>query len=612
MKPRQILPVFLIAAILLPASTTLGQTERPTAMRLFPHETLAFLRVAHGRELYERFRTTGFGQMLDDPEVAPFIQETWAFAGQQFDDNSAEDAGFNWDDLAHVPKGEIAIGVIDRGEADTGVLVLADFDGQQVDVDFLTDKLDERWEKEAMVVERSDVNGEQLTVVRRGNDRASSFGYFVKDTCLVGSNDEVLLEHVLERWAGRAPVVEPTEDTDEEAVTSGEPLPGERSLAENQHFQAILRECSTQLEEPPQILFYVDPITTMRRVFRGNFGAGMALATFPALGLDGILAVGGTATFATEKWDSLTHVHLLLDNPRSGVLTLLRFKDGDITPPDYVPAKVNGYSTTYMDAPGIYERLIQLVDQFRYEGAFEDSIEANISDQLGIDFREVFINNLAGRASTLTSFNEPGRAVGEQRAICVTLLDPELARKALATIAEDKGELEEREFGGLKYYFFTPRFARDRPEEERFMTPSFGVLDDTLIFASSTSLMEVLIETHQGTRPRLADSIEYKVIQSRVERLTRGRQLALFYYDNPAEAIRHWYDLSQADSTRDNLANWGENSAAAAGFLDVLERNELPPFEVIQKYLVPKGGYLLDTDTGLHFMIFDFRQEAAP
>lgn len=612
MKPRQILPVFLIAAILLPTSLCWGQeeVERPSAMRLFPYETLAFARVAHGRELYERFRSTGFGRMLDDPEVAPFIQDTWAFAGRQFDDNAAEDAGFIWEDLSHVPKGEIAIGVIDRGNANMGVLLLADFDGHQEDVDFFLQLLEDRWEREAMTVEKTDLDGETLTVVRRGDDRSSTFGYVVKQTCMVGSNDETLLRHVFDRWAGRTPQVEPVEDADDEdAAETSEPS-GTKTLADNHNFQTIFRECSTQLEEPPQILFYVDPITTLRRAFRGNFGAGVVLATFPALGLDGVLGVGGTATFATEEWDSLMHLHVLLDNPRSGVLTLLRFEKGDITPPDYVPANAYGYSTTHVDAPGIYERLVQLVDQFRYDGAFEESIENNISEELGIDFREVLINNLAGQATLVTGYDEPPRPLGEQRALCATLVDPELAVKALETIAEDKDALEEREFGGVTYYLFTPRFARDRAEEDRIFTPCYAVLDDTLIATTSMSLLHQLIEAQQGTRPRLADSIEFKVIQSRVERLTRGRQLAMFYYENAAEAIRHWYEVSQSDDTRDRLSSWAENSDAAGGFLDVLEQNELPPFEVLQKYLAPTGGYLLDTDTGLHFMAFDFRQAA--
>lgn len=587
-------------------------------MRLFPYETLAFARVAHGRELYERFRTTGFGAMLDDPEVAPFVEGTWQFAGDQYSQSAAEQVGMEWDDLARVPKGEIAIGVIDRGEADMGVLVLADFDGEQADVDFFLEKFDERWAAEGMVVEKTDVEGDELIVVRSGDDRSSSFGYLVKETCLIGSNDETLLRHVLDRWAGRPPMIEPpteeevgNEDAGEEdtAAATDEPLRGERTLAENADFQTILRECSTQLEESPQMLLYVDPITLIRRAFRGNTGASIALATFPALGLDGILGAGGTLTFATEKWDSVFHLHLLLDNPRSGVLTLLRFESGDITPPDYVPANVYGYSTTYMDAPGIYERLVQLVDRFRYEGAFEESIESGISERLGVDFKEVFINNLAGRATLVTSYDEPRRPQGEQRALVVTLVSPELAQQALEKLAEDNSErLEQHELGGVTYYTFVPRFLRDRPEEERPFSPSFAVLEGNLMASSSSSVMRSMIEAQQGTRPRLADSIEYKVIQSRVERLTRGQELAMFYYENVSEVLRHWHEVSQSDQARDGLAAAGERFSMATGFLDVLEQNELPSFDVMQQYLAPTGGYLLDTNTGLHFMAFDVRR----
>lgn len=613
MKLRQTVPVLLITATLLPAVFASGQEEaRPSAMRLFPHETLMFVRVAHGRELHERFRQTGFGSMLQDPDVSPLVEDTLALAGQQFDENSPEDSNIRWEDLSRIPKGEIAFGVIDRGEADMGVLLLADFDGEQDDLDFFLERLDERWEAEGMVVEEIDVNGDTLTVVRQGDNRSSSFGYLVKEACIVGSNDETLLRHVLDRWAGRTPMVEAAaEDEDQvEAADAGAPLRGEQPLADNKNFQTILRECSTQLEEPPQIVFYIDPIALAKRAFRGNAGATVAFATFPALGLDGILAAGGTMTFATEKWDMVSHLHLLLGHPRSGVLTLLRFKSGDVTPPSYVPANVYGYSTTYMDAPGVYERLVQLVDQFRYEGAFEESIANNISDNLGIDFKEVVINNLAGRATLVTSYDEPAKPRGEQRALCVTLVEPTLAAKALDKIAEDRPDnLELREIGGVSYYFLTTRFTRDQPEEDRIFTPCFAIVDDTLIVCSSQSMFTAMIEAHQDSRPRLADSVEFKVIQSRVDRLTRGQELAMFYYENAAESIKHWYEVSQSDTARDGLAALGENSGAAAGFLDVLERNELPPFEVMQRYLVPTGGYLIDTDTGLHFMSFNVRRD---
>ena len=147
------------------------------------------------------------------------------------------------------------------------------------------------------------------------------------------------------------------------------------------------------------------------------------------------------------------------------------------------------------------------------------------------------------------------------------------------------------------------------PEDERPFSPCFAVLDDSLVLSQSTSVFRVMVETKQGTRPRLADAIGYKVIQSRVERLNRGRELASFYYENAAEVFRHWYEVSQSDRARDGLAGLAEQSSAAGGFLSVLEENELPPFEVMERYLTPTGGYLIDTSTGLHFMAFEVRTE---
>lgn len=609
MKHRLVTIVLIVPTMLAMATPLWAQTERPTAMKLFPYETVAFARVAHGRELYQRYRQTGFGAMLQDPEVAPFVDGMWNMAGDQFTENASERVGFEWQDLEHVPTGEIAVGLVDRGQADLGLLVLADFDGQQADVDFLLEKLDERWAAEAMVVEQQDVEGDTLTIVRAGDDRSTSFGYLVKDACLVGSNDEVLLRHVLDRWAGRPVVVEVAEDeaTDEQlTASSDEPLPGEQTLADNVEFQTVFRECSHQLEESPQVLLYADPLTLLRRMTRGNTGANVMQATFPALGIDGILAAGGTASFATENWDGVSHLHLLLGNPRSGVLTLLRFESGDVTPPDFVPANVYGYSTTYVDAPRIYDRLRQLVDRFRYEGAFEASIDQGISQRLGINFKEVLINNLAGRATLVTSFDEPTRMQTEQRALAVTVVDPTLAEEALKKVTEQFGErLELRDYAGTSYYALQSRRFRDRPEEERPFNPGFVILGDTLLASSSTSLIEQMIDAQQGSRPRLADSIEFKVIQSRVERLSRGQKLAMFYYDNAREVMRHWYEVSQDDTTRDRLASF-ENAPLAQYFLGVLEQNELPPFEKLEPYLTPTGGYLLDTNTGLHFMSFSF------
>ncbi len=72
--------------------------------------------------------------------------------------------------------------------------------------------------------------------------------------------------------------------------------------------------------------------------------------------------------------------------------------------------------------------------------------------------------------------------------------------------------------------------------------------------------------------------------------------------------MRHWLEVSQTDQARDRLASIGENWSGADSFLQVLETNELPPFEELERYLTPTGGYMIDTNTGLHFMGFDLRK----
>jgi hypothetical protein len=330
----------------------------------------------------------------------------------------------------------------------------------------------------------------------------------------------------------------------------------------------------------------------------------------PSLGLDAVMGVGGTVSLATEQWDSLIHMHLLLDNPRSGVLTLLRFKQGDIAPPSYIPDDVTRYSTLYLDAPGIFERLTQLIDQFRYEGSVREGIENGPSAALGIDFEEEFINNLAGRIIFLEGFDKPRRPQGAMMTAALTVEDPQVTQKAIDTILERFEErIEVKEYEGATYYAIAPRFGAELPPEERPINPGICLLDDTLIVSMSTSVIEQMIDAHAGKSPRLVDSESYQQIQGRVERLTQGRELASFAYDNPTEMFRHFYEMTGDEKVQEFLGQAREGAPNAGGILDRLNPDALPPFEVIEQYLTPTGSYLLDTDTGLHLMIFNSKGE---
>ena len=63
----------------------------------------------------------------------------------------------------------------------------------------------------------------------------------------------------------------------------------------------------------------------------------MASAMLPALGLGGIKAVGGSTIVGTEEFVSISHLHLLLDSSRDGILEMVALESGNLTPEDSVP-----------------------------------------------------------------------------------------------------------------------------------------------------------------------------------------------------------------------------------------------------------------------------------
>src|SRR5205085_9403144 len=76
----------------------------------------------------------------------------------------------------------------------------------------------------------------------------------------------------------------------------------EKSLADVEKYNTTMNRCFGQGDEQPQISWFVDPIAIIRRQATGWLSAGLAL--FPALGLDGLEAVGGTMTFSTGEFRS--------------------------------------------------------------------------------------------------------------------------------------------------------------------------------------------------------------------------------------------------------------------------------------------------------------------
>jgi hypothetical protein len=455
----------------------------------------------------------------------------------------------------------------------------------------------------------------------------------MRNGCMFGSNDQALLAQAVARWDALSSGGPPPAAILDEENPDAKPI-GEKSLAENERFVSILRECSTQLSEPPQALFYVDPIQLMRIAGRESGGLRVFLAMMPALGIDGFQGLGGTLSLSTPEWDSLVHVHLLLENPRVGVINLIRFREVDHTPPTCLPASIENYDSTAVDPTWLFEEIAKLYDNFRYDGAFREASQ-EASDAMGKDIETEILPLLTGRLTTATAYpSEDSFAKGQQRLLVVEFNDADDA-KALMEHFENEfpDALREDEFGGVTYWGFGPsqedvermreqnfdfgdeeanrRFERQRRRNSQFFsipTPAAAVIGNSIVVATSHDLIKQCIEAEQGTIERLADDIEYRLIASRISRMTRGRQLSLLQIQRPAKTLGYWYDFLAGGTVGEMLTESEDDTALEFG--DVLSQHELPEFEELARYLGPSGGFLLDTDSGFHYMAFSMRREA--
>lgn len=621
----------LVAAIVFTALNSMARADRPTSMKLFPEESLVYVRVANAAEFGERLRQSATGRMIQDPQLRPFVAALYGKAGELYASEVQEKVGVSWDDLKKLPKGEVAFAVVARPEKQPALLLLIDQGTEPSVVGKLVDRVIELAEQKGGEISNEKIGDVEVTVVRDKDQENRMFGVCQREDTIIVATDPNVIRGVLWHWdhagdtaaaAGAAketpesPAAE-NEKKDGEAKSAdgkseapaAEFVPG-RTLAQNERFVAIVKNCRRPQDPPPQLLFFADPIELLRNVGHGNGGMQFMLGLFPSLGVDGLMAVGGAATYAAEEYDDLSQFHFLLQNPRSGVLMLPAFRDGDVRPQPFVPLALETYMTWNWNLRTTYDRLIALVDQYRYQGSVDKFVKEKISEKLGIDVPTQIIDNLKGRCTWMIGYDRPSKTTGQKHIFALELKDENAAKESLKTVmAKFPESFEERHFGNVTYYSLMPKRMRERPEDERPVDPFVAVVDGYFFIGGSCMQFERCIAARDGTTPRMADSSDFARTSAVIGRETRGVTPVLFLLHRSEETLRQWYDLLTSEKTRALIENNKEKNRFLAALAEVMDQNKLPPFETLLQYSAAGGGILYDTDDGYHAISFGLRNE---
>ena len=599
--------------------------DRPKTEMILPETTVAMVQLPDFQSAVEKMRDTGAGKMMADQAVASLVDGLWEEAEAAYDDVKDE-VGIELSDLTSLPSGEITLAVIAPRRSNPEYMVIMDLNEEEGVLDRVMERgremlpPDEEGEGDADDVENED--GFKIESFKVDGRRIHFFQH--KNT-VVACTSISELDDLISRWMGRE--VEKT-----------------RPLTSNRKFVTIMKRCAGTQDLDPEFRFFVDPIAVAKSSTRGNASARFVINLLPLLGFDSLSAVGGATFLDEEEYESVMHAHVLLTNPRTGIFALLAFRPTEYEPEEFIPQSAVNHMMVSLDAPKAYAELTKIVDSFMSPGDFENVVDKNVNQELGLDLKQDIIDSIDGRITWFQWIEEPAILNGIRSGMAFRLKDPEkftmLMDKMTERLNDDfEGKdqsIEKRDYRDVTIYAEPRSKVDDRNQrmkermekagrrgrrrnknsepkvrmDRRIESPQMAVFGDCLVISlDSNDLMQTMIDTFQGEGERLVDDRNYSRIVDESRRLLSNELPMANFYSDPRRQLKWFLELANTDQTKEVLNSVAEDNKYLSGVMQRLEENPLPQFEQLEQYFSQSGGFMSDDDTGLHMLFFTLKSE---
>lgn len=583
--------------------------ERPTAPNLLPYNTVVYLRINDFPSLGDDFQRTSLGRIRNDVSVAPLVDRLYNEFINAFP-QIEDELGVSVEDLLELPTGEVAISL---AVTDTGrpmFAFIADVGENVTTATTLLERAEFEHINNAGDLSQELIGDTEVTLFANPGDDDDVYS-FIKEETVVLCSSELMATHLISVWEGTA--------TD-----------ADRTLADNRKFTDIMRNSTGADDYQPQISFFADPLTLIKSTTQNNFQAQAALALLPTLGVDGFKAVGGSIIVAPPGFDTMAHFHLSLGSPRRGVMNLLTFGEGDMTPEEWVSNDVMNYNTIYWDLEQSYAELTKIVDSILGSGYFENMVEENVNTPAEISLQDDVIAHFGGRLTMIQQVVDAEKLNGNALGIGIKLKDTDKFAEFIDEFIAAKAPfITKQSHNGVTYYQPPqggPRAAANGNQQNsappqvqaaqqnfranfRRPSPTFAIVGDTLVLADSDLIIFSAIDTMQGQGDRLSDADDFKLIADAVKSQTGETQPSALSFNRPEQGLKFIYDLALGEQAQSALQRGAENNDVLRTLNSAFQDHPLPPFQEISKYMAPAGGVLFNRPTGLHYLSFSMNPE---
>ncbi len=578
---------FGAALLLVGGLASTASAERPPAAALLPDTTVVLVSVADAPVLAQRFMQTSMGRMSQDPQFKPLLGSLYASLRAEAA-GLEERLGLSLPELLAIPQGEISVALVTPEDRPPAIVLLLDTGSQVVNARKLLDRLTAGMDQSGVRHYEEIVAGTKV-VIYEGPRAGRRTVFFEKDATFVVGTDVEVVKQLLVVWNG-----------------------GKGSTISNSpDYTDIMRRCGGSASEKPQLTWWANPIGIMRGIGQEQTGVRVAVAILPALGLDGLTAVGGSVTFDAGQFDSVMHAHLLLHPNRTGVIKMVALRSGDSKPQRWVPADVASYTTLHWNVGQTFKELATLYDSFNGEGALAQFLQRRFLEPTGLDLEKELLPELEGRVTLISWFERPVTPQSQTFLLAVKLKDTKVFQKAAErALSLAEGNIVKETWAGMTYYQVRPRVPDDLPTNQRPPQPCFGILDDYLMVTNRVGLYKKVVTTLREGAKSLADDPEFKLIAGKIRRQSGGKSPAMVSFNRPEEAVRWLYDLATSQQTQERLGQQAENNRFFRTLNTAMQENPLPPFAVLRQYLAPGGAMVVDDQSGLHYMSFTLQRKS--
>jgi len=577
-----------------------AMAERPSAPQLLPAQTLVYFRVDDSRDMKAKMAEASTGKMFSDPELKPIVDELYGSA-VKLTAQMQEVVGVNLEELLAIPNGEMAFGFYFNEKRPVFAAMLEAGD----ELPALEIILSRAEEQAVQGADRTEEKvGDVTLVIWKNRNRADQeIAYFVDQGVFVAVTQVDAARKLANVWQGNV----------------GEGKEKYKSLAENRKFLTVMSQCVGSDGERPQASAYVDPIAILKESINssGNAAGTAVLAILPALGVDGIQSAGGSLILGTEEFDSIIHGHIQLASPRRGLLEVLRPKNGSTTPEPWVPEDIGSYMTLNWDVPKTVAAVGKIVDNFQGEDWFKGQME-RAGEGFDIKIQEDIIDQMAGRVTIVQGFVKPFRVNSGTNLFAVQLKDPEKFKESVlpkiaAFIERTAGSATTAKSGiaGSFYTFEGRTRGENGPSEDvvRRPKPCYGVMEDYFFFSDDTYMIDEIISSKEGRRDLLADAEDYKLISEKVKEQLKEKESSILMFQRPQESLRVFYEMARDPANKQRLQDASTNNPVFTALSEILDKYELPPFSVVEKYLTPSGAFVTEDESGIHYTSFSLKRE---